>query len=75
MNAAILIGRGRDGLYRARCPALPGCYVTARSQVEAMDRVAEAIHTYMEHMTEVLPAELKARYEAETARDGGNHEA
>ena len=73
MSAAILIGRGRDGVYRARCPALPGCHVTARSQVEAVDRVGEAIHSYMEHLAEVLPEELEALHEAEVAPDGGRH--
>ena len=69
MNIVIRISGPRlDGVFRACCPALPGCVVFGGSVREVRVRIRQAMQGYMEHMSVALPRELVRL--ANWARDG-----
>lgn len=75
MNPAILIWQGHEGFYLAQCAALPGCFITASTRSEAQERIAEAIRGYIDHMAEVLPAELARLHGVSACRGSSSHAA
>jgi predicted RNase H-like HicB family nuclease len=58
MEAAIRIAGPFGGMYRAWCPALPGCAVYGGSWREAKTRIRQAVRGYVEHLSVALPREL-----------------
>jgi len=58
MESMVRIAGPLDGIYRACCPALPGCAVYGRSQREANARIRQAICGYLKHLDVALPREL-----------------
>ncbi|MHC4984156.1 MAG: type II toxin-antitoxin system HicB family antitoxin [Planctomycetota bacterium] len=58
MELLIRLARGTDGSYRAWCPALPGCAVSADSRAEARIKIANAVRSYLTRLDAVLPKEL-----------------
>ncbi len=67
MNIVVRITRVSPGCYRAWCPALPGCTVSADSPAQAHKKIALAVHGYVENMETTLLRELTARWRQESA--------
>jgi predicted RNase H-like HicB family nuclease len=43
----IIIYRGEDGYWVAKCPSLPGCISQGRSKKDALKNIKEAIEVYI----------------------------
>ena len=48
MTLKVVIERGEDGFFVARCPSLKSCWSQGRSREEALDNIREAIDLYLE---------------------------
>ena len=48
MTLQVIIERGDDGYFSARCPALKSCWSQGRSRDEALRNIREAIDLYLE---------------------------
>ena len=49
--------QGEDGWIVVSCPSLPGCHSQGRTREEALERIEEAIHAWLE-AEEIEAAEL-----------------
>ena len=58
MKLNVKIVRCSSGVYRAWCPALPGCIVTAMSEKGARQRIEEAVGGYLAKLEVNLPEKL-----------------
>jgi predicted RNase H-like HicB family nuclease len=58
MQLVVRIADSTGGMYRAWCPALPGCAIYGNSRNEAQARIQQAVQGYVEHMDVALPREL-----------------
>ncbi len=43
----VLVEKDEDGYYVASVPALPGCHTQAKSMDDLLERIKEAIETYL----------------------------
>ncbi|MCK4276625.1 MAG: type II toxin-antitoxin system HicB family antitoxin [Phycisphaerae bacterium] len=68
MKLLIRISRQTDRIYRACCPALPGCIVYGRSKAEAMSKINDAVGGYLGSLDVALPRELNERFVIELIR-------
>ncbi|PYI91446.1 MAG: HicB family protein [Verrucomicrobia bacterium] len=58
MTVHVLIERGEDGYFSARCPALKSCWSQGRTREEALRNIREAIDLFLEPgPQEIAPAE------------------
>ena len=48
MTLQVIIERGDDGYFSARCPALKSCWSQGRTREEALKNIREAIDLYLE---------------------------
>lgn len=48
MTLQVVIERGEDGYFVARCPSLRSCWSQGRSREEALENIREAIDLYLE---------------------------
>ncbi len=48
MTLQVVIERGEDGYFSARCPALKSCWSQGRTRDEALHNIREAIDLYLE---------------------------
>lgn len=48
MTLQVVIERGEDGFFVARCPSLKSCWSQGRSRAEALENIREAIDLYLE---------------------------
>ena len=48
MTLQVIIERGDDGYFSARCPALKSCWSQGRTRDEALRNIREAIDLYLE---------------------------
>jgi predicted RNase H-like HicB family nuclease len=48
MTLQVIIERGEDGYYSARCPSLKSCWSQGRTRDEALKNMREAIDLYLE---------------------------
>jgi predicted RNase H-like HicB family nuclease len=48
MILKVVIERGEDGYFSARCPALKSCWSQGRTREEALNNIREAIDLYLE---------------------------
>ncbi len=48
MTLQVVIERGEDGYFVARCPSLKSCWSQGRSREEAINNIREAIDLYLE---------------------------
>lgn len=55
------------GSYKAWCPALPGCRVSAASKEQACERMQLAVTGYLASMDVALPQELGTMLTVEAA--------
>lgn len=47
MKIKVIIEKGEDGFYSARCPALRSCWSQGRTRDEALLNIREAIELYL----------------------------
>ena len=67
MKLVIKIAEERAGVFRAWCPALPGCRASAPSREEARIRIREAVEGYLASLNVALPRELGRMLDTEAA--------
>ena len=48
MTLQVVIERGEDGYFSARCPSLKSCWSQGRTRDEALHNIREAIDLYLE---------------------------
>ena len=48
MKYRILIEQDEDGMFIAECPSLPGCVSQARTKIQVLKNIREAIELYLE---------------------------
>ncbi|MBT5707902.1 type II toxin-antitoxin system HicB family antitoxin [bacterium] len=48
MKIKVIIEKGEDGFYSARCPALRSCWSQGKNRDEALQNIREAIELYLE---------------------------
>jgi predicted RNase H-like HicB family nuclease len=48
MNVKVIIERGEDGYFVARCPSLKSCWSQGKTREEALTNIREAIDLYLE---------------------------
>lgn len=54
MNVKVVIERGEDGYFVARCPALKSCWSQGKMRDEALANIREAITLFLEPETDEL---------------------
>ncbi|KKM20059.1 hypothetical protein LCGC14_1649330 [marine sediment metagenome] len=54
----VKISQRKNGMFRAWCPALPGCVVSAGSRREVETRIAKAVEGYLASLNIALPNAL-----------------
>ena len=54
MTLQVVIERGEDGYFSARCPSLKSCWSQGRTRGEALQNIREAIELYLEPDPEEL---------------------
>ena len=57
MILQVIIERGEDGYYSARCPSLKSCWSQGRTREEALENIREAIDLYLEPSEKDLVAD------------------
>lgn len=50
MRYRIIIEQDEDGIYVAKCPALPGCFSQGKTREEALKNIKDAIEGYLESL-------------------------
>ncbi len=61
-NVTVRISKQEDGLFRAECPDLQGCFVDAATLEEAIADIQDAIHLWMDSQKAMkwpLPGNVK----------------
>lgn len=48
MTLKVIIERGEDGYFSARCPSLKSCWSQGKTREEALKNIREAIDLYLE---------------------------
>lgn len=48
MKVKVILERGEDGYYSARCPSLRSCWSQGRTRDEALQNIREAVELYLE---------------------------
>ncbi|MFN0068940.1 MAG: type II toxin-antitoxin system HicB family antitoxin [Limisphaerales bacterium] len=56
MTLKVVIERGEDGYFSARCPALKSCWSQGRTREEALKNIREAIDLYLEPSPQEIEA-------------------
>jgi predicted RNase H-like HicB family nuclease len=59
MTLKVVIERGEDGYFVARCPALKSCWSQGKTREEALASIREAIDLYLEPASSDVDAEGK----------------
>ena len=59
MTLQVIIERGDDGYFSARCPSLKSCWSQGRTRDEALKNIREAIDLYLEPSPNDLVADAK----------------
>ena len=57
MRLVVKISEQRSGQFRAWCPALPGCEVTADTHEEAGRKIDSAVRSYLASLNVAMPAD------------------
>lgn len=61
MKVKVILERGEDGYYAARCPSLRSCWSQGKTREEALQNIREAVELYLEPDPAQLPYD--ERYE------------
>ncbi len=48
MKVEVILERGEDGYFSARCPALRSCWSQGKTREEALHNIREAVELYLE---------------------------
>lgn len=59
MTVKVVLERGEDGYFVARCPALRSCWSQGRTREEALQNIREAIELYLEPDPAGLPQDAR----------------
>jgi predicted RNase H-like HicB family nuclease len=57
MKLQVVIERGEDGYFTARCPSLKSCWSQGKTREEALQNIREAIDLYLEPSPKELIAD------------------
>lgn len=55
MKVKVILERGEDGYFSARCPSLRSCWSQGKTREEALRNIREAIELYLEPDPSELP--------------------
>lgn len=58
MKLVVKTARNAQGIFRAWCPALPGCVVLGQSLPEVREKIRQAVVGYLCSLDVALPREL-----------------
>lgn len=48
MKVKVILERGEDGFYVARCPSLRSCWSQGKTREEALQNIREAVELYLD---------------------------
>ena len=57
MKVTVILERGEDGYYVARCPSLRSCWSQGKTREEALQNIREAVDLYLEPDPAQLPCD------------------
>jgi predicted RNase H-like HicB family nuclease len=63
MKIKVIIEKGEDGYFVARCPSLRSCWSQGKTEEEALRNIREAIELYLEPDEELIEDERHKIYE------------
>ncbi len=63
MKIKVIIEKGEDGYFVARCPSLKSCWSQGKTEEEALRNIREAIELYLEPDKELVEDERRKIYE------------
>lgn len=63
MKLKVIIEKGKDGYFVARCPSLKSCWSQGKTEKEALKNIKEAIKLYLEPDEELLGNKSHKVYE------------
>lgn len=63
MKIKVMIEKGEDGYFVARCPSLKSCWSQGKTEEEALRNIREAIELYLEPDGELVEDEGHKVYE------------
>ncbi len=63
MKIKVIIEKGEDGYFVARCPSLKSCWSQGKTEEEALRNIREAIELYLEPDEELVEDERHKIYE------------
>ena len=63
MKIKVIIGKGEDGYFVARCPSLKSCWSQGKTEKEALKNIREAIELFLEPDEDLVENESHKVYE------------
>ena len=63
MKIKVIIEKGKDGYFVARCPSLKSCWSQGKTEKEALKNIREAIELYLEPDEDLVENESYKVYE------------
>jgi predicted RNase H-like HicB family nuclease len=60
MSIKVLVERGEDGYFVARCPSLKSCWSQGKTREEALMNIREAVELYLEPNPNEIPSDSHA---------------
>ncbi len=63
MKIKVIVEKGEDGFYVARCPSLKSCWSQGKTVEEALENIKEAINLYLEPDDEIFETEKHKIFE------------
>jgi predicted RNase H-like HicB family nuclease len=63
MKIKVVIEKGEDGYFVARCPSLKSCWSQGKTEEEALKNIREAIELYLEPDEELVEDKRHKVYE------------
>ena len=60
MRIKVILEKGEDGYFVARCPSLKSCWSQGKTREEALQNIREAVELYLEPAPDQLPKDDKA---------------
>lgn len=60
MSIKVIVERGEDGYFVARCPSLKSCWSQGKTREEALSNIREAVELYLEPSPNEIPRDSRA---------------
>jgi predicted RNase H-like HicB family nuclease len=60
MSIKVIVERGEDGYFVARCPSLKSCWSQGKTREEALRNIREAVELYLEPSPDQIPDDSRA---------------